>query len=99
MEPSIVVVSKLPKLVAPDKVIPMDLPPIDSLASLDLDPEVAEYRLAYVDQIRKFYPAINEDTALVLGQMAANRARYGVTYPQVYQSFLDNLDRQILASV
>lgn len=99
MQPSAITVSKLPHLVKPDKPPQDPLPPTEDLL-LDplVDPITAQYRLAYAREIMSLYPKVNEETALVLGQMAANRARYGVTYPNPYHKFLDNLDQQILSS-
>jgi hypothetical protein len=67
------------------------------LLDMSIDPDVAEYRLIYAQQIQKLYPQINQETALVLGQMAANRARYGVVYPPEYRNFLDAVDAAILS--
>jgi len=97
MYPSVIASSQLPSLAGKDPVTLPEPPEPDLLLDPAVDPLVAEYRLAYAQQVRRFYPDLNEETALVLGQMAANRARYGVTYPPVYQRFLDSLDRAILA--
>jgi hypothetical protein len=98
MRPAVISLAELPSLAHRDPA-KLPIPPEPNiLLDMSIEPDVAEYRLIYSQQIQKLYPQINQETALVLGQMAANRARYGVTYAPAYQRFLDAVDSAILST-
>lgn len=98
MHPSVIKSAQLPVLASKDRINLPIPPPVNLLLDPTIDPDIAEYRLAYAQQVQRFYPDLDQQTALILGQMAANRSRYGVSYPAYYQKFLDALDQAILSS-
>lgn len=55
------------------------------------------WRLNYTRAALELLPQqLDERTALIIGEMAVNRARYGVTYPPEYQRALEYIDELIL---
>lgn len=65
----------------------------------DEDPITFAYRSEYSRVAKELLGnQLTNETALILGQMAAQRARTGVTYPQQYEQLLQYLDQLILNS-
>lgn len=57
-----------------------------------------EFRNVYSRYVRMYYPNIDEYTSLVIGEMAANKIRFGVIYPQIYEDLIKSVNQSILNS-
>jgi hypothetical protein len=55
-----------------------------------------EFRRVYARYVRMLYPNVDEYTSLVIAEMAANKAKYGVIYPEIYENYISVINNAIL---